>query len=128
MDNNQTLEGWISVFKTNTDYEADLVRDQLDAEGIPAVVFTQRDHSFNFTVGDMADVHVMVPPERAMDAAQFISIAPVSDTDLETQAMEADPNAPAAHSSHEEAALDSGIEEIRLTGFSDDERTDENLA
>ena len=31
----RTYEGWIVVFNTGTDYEADLVRDRLDDADIP---------------------------------------------------------------------------------------------
>ena len=45
-DDPSTYENWVAVFNTSTDYEADLVRDRLDAAGVPAVVLTQRDHAF----------------------------------------------------------------------------------
>ena len=58
-------QNWVTIFTSGTDYEADLVRDRLDDRGIPAVVLTQRDHAFNLTVGDLAAVRVMVPPDGA---------------------------------------------------------------
>ena len=110
----RTYEGWVSVFECSTDFEADLVRDRLDEEGVAAVVLTQRDHSFNLNVGDLAPVHVMVRPEEEAEARAMLSQAPISDADLEAAALEADVMAPDAYSPSTEAALDSGIEEISL--------------
>ncbi len=107
-------EGWISVFECSTDFEADLVRDRLDEEGLAAVVFTQRDHSFNLNVGDLAAVRVMVRPEDEATARAVVSQPPVSDAELEAAAMSANVMAPDAHDPTQEAMLDSGIEEINF--------------
>ncbi len=122
----RTTEGWISVFECSTDFEADLVRDRLDEEGLAAVVFTQRDHSFNLNVGDMASVHVMVRPEDEGAARAMLAQPAMSDEDLEAAAMAADVMAPDAHSPDDEAALDSGIESISFD--MPDEMDDEALA
>lgn len=114
MSDPTTYEGWTSVFSSGTDFEADLVRDRLDEAGIPAVVLTQRDHSFNLNVGDMSPVHVMVPPEREAAAREVVGAAPLTDAELEEAAMAADLYAPDAHDPRTEAALDSGIEGISL--------------
>ena len=110
----RTYEGWISIFECSTDFEADLVRDRLDEAGVAAVVLTQRDHSFNLNVGDMAPVHVMVQPGSEAAARDVINEAPLSDEELEEAAMNADVMAPDAHDPSSEARLDSGIEEISL--------------
>ena len=119
----RTTENWISVFECSTDFEADLVRDRLDEEGVAAVVFTQRDHSFNLNVGDMAAVHVMVPPEDERAARAMLAEPAISDADLESAAMSADVMAPDAHTPDDEAALDSGIESISFD-MPDDEDGD----
>ncbi len=108
----RTYEGWVSIFECSTDFEADLVRDRLDEEGLGAVVLTQRDHAFNLNVGDLAPVHVMVRPEEEEQAREILAQAPLSDAELEEAAMSADVMAPDAHTPSDEAALDSGIEEI----------------
>ena len=111
-----TFEGWISIFRSGTDYEADLVRDRLDDSGVPAVVLTQRDHVFNLTiVDDFATVHVMVPPDQVQAARHVLESEPFSDEELEAAALAADPNAPRAHDAADEPLLDSGIEKIRLS-------------
>jgi hypothetical protein len=94
-------EDWVSIFRSSTDYEADLVRDRLDDRGIPAVVLTQRDHAFNLTVGDLASVHVMVPPEQADDAVALLE-EQLSDDELEEAALGADPGATSADTSEED--------------------------
>jgi len=108
-----TYEDWVSIFRTGTDYEADLVRDRLDDSGVPAVVLTQRDHAFNLNVGDLASVHVMVPPDRADDAVELLEQR-LDDDELEEAALGADPEAPPAHPPDEESKLDSGQEQIDM--------------
>ncbi|GIV60217.1 DUF2007 domain-containing protein [Rhodocaloribacter litoris] len=109
-------EGWVSVYMSGTDYEADLVRDRLDDAGIPAVVLTQRDHAFNLTmIEGLARVHVMVPPEHEAEARALLASEPISDEELEAAALAANPEAPPAHADDEESMLDSGNERIRLS-------------
>jgi hypothetical protein len=107
MSDSRTYEDWVSIFETGTDYEADLVRDRLDDAGMTAVVLTQRDHAFNLNVGDLAAVHVMVPPETVEEARELLESEPFSDEELDEAAMNADPDAEAAHTDREEAVLDS---------------------
>ena len=90
MDTPRNVEGWTPVFHTSTDYEADLVRDRLGDAGIDAVVYTQRDHSFNLSVGSLAQVHVLVPPDRAAEAHELLAFTP-SDADLDAASAAADP-------------------------------------
>lgn len=117
----KTYEGWVSVFECSTDFEADLVRDRLDEAGIAAVVLTQRDHSFNLNVGDLAPVHVMVKPEAEAEARGVLAEASFTDEELEEAALAADVMAPDAHDPTSEARLDSGIEEISLDVPDDEE-------
>lgn len=117
----RTYEGWISVFECSTDFEADLVRDRLDEAGVAAVVLTQRDHSFNLNVGDLAPVHVMVKPVQEEEARAVIADTSFTDEELESAAMSADVMAPDAHDPTSEARLDSGIDEISLDVPDDDD-------
>ncbi|RMH63116.1 MAG: hypothetical protein D6685_08155 [Bacteroidetes bacterium] len=107
-------EEWIVVYQSTTDYESDIVRDRLDDAGIPAIVLTQRDHAFNLTLGEMASVNVLVPPEYVERAREVLTSEPLTDEELEEAALQADPNAPPAHDPDEEAMLDSGNERIRF--------------
>lgn len=117
-------EDWVSVFRTSTDYEADLVRDRLDDSGIPAVVLTQRDHAFNLTVGDLASVHVMVPPQQAEEAVSLLE-QHLSEEELEEAALGADPEAPPANTPEEDSKLDSGHEHMDLGPPSEEEEDDD---
>jgi len=118
-----SYEDWISVFRSSTDYEADLVRDRLDDGGIPAVVLTQRDHAFNLTVGDLASVHVMVPPDQAEQAVSLLE-EQLTEDELEEAALGADPEAPPANTPEEDSKLDSGHEHMDL-GPPDEEGEDD---
>ncbi|SHK94664.1 putative signal transducing protein [Rhodothermus profundi] len=106
-------EEWIVVFQSSTDYEADMVRDRLDAAGIPAIVFTQRDHVFNLNVGNLAQVSVRVPASYAEAARQLLAET-VDDETLRRAAEAAHPHAPPAHDPETEARLDSGADHLGL--------------
>jgi hypothetical protein len=69
-------EGWVPVYSSGTDYEADLVRGMLDDAGVSAVILTQRDHAFNLNLGDTAQVLVLVPPDEEAAARELIEAAP----------------------------------------------------
>jgi len=116
-------EDWVSIFRTGTDYEADMVRDRLDDAGIPAVVFTQRDHAFNLNVSDLAQVHVMVPPGRADDAVSLLEERLTTD-ELEEAALGADPDSPAANTPEQDSKLDSGHEHMNFGSPEDEDEED----
>lgn len=116
-------EEWVSVFRTGTDYEADLVRDRLDDSGIPAVVLTKRDHAFNLNVGDLALVHVMVPPDRADEAVSLLE-EELTTEELEEAALGADPDAPPANTPEEDSKLDSGHEHMNFDAPDDAEENE----
>lgn len=118
-------QDWVSVWQAGTDYEADLVRDRLDDNGIPAVVLTQRDHAFNLNVGDLAAVHVMVRPAQEEEARAILAEAPLTDEELEHAAMSADVRAPDAHDAEREAMLDSGIDTLHLSAPDDEDDEDD---
>lgn len=123
------LEGWVSVFRSGTDYEADFVRDRLDSAGVPAAVFTQRDHAFNLTVGSLAKVYVMVPPDREADALTILD-EQITDEELEAAAAagkgsDADDHGRDKHDREE--PLDSGVERIDFQN-PEDPPDDERIA
>ncbi len=128
-------EGWVSVFESGTDFEADLVRDRLGEQDISAVVFTQRDHVFNLNVGDLALVHELVPPDPEAAARAVDAEAPATDAELEEAAMSADPYAPDAYDPSTEASLDSGMESLDFSipaesgdeGTANSDRADDDL-
>ncbi len=87
----KSVDGWITIFRSGTDYEAELVRDRLVDSGIPAVVLTHRDHAFNLNVGDLARVRVLVSPEYRIAALRILHSESVSLEDLEAAALASDP-------------------------------------
>jgi len=108
-------EGWVSIYRSSTDYEADMVRDRLDSSGVPAAVFSQRDHVLNLTMGGMAKVYVLVPKEYEQRAIEILKEQPLTQDELEEAASDAPDE---SDQPGKEQLLDSGIERIR---FSDPE-------
>lgn len=69
----EIVEGWAQVYTTGDDVEAELIRDNLQAEGIDAQVLSQKDHfTFTMEIGDLAQVRVLVPAYAYEDARQVI--------------------------------------------------------
>jgi hypothetical protein len=85
------MDGWVEVFQTGIDYEAELVRDRLDDSGIEAVIMTKKDRAFSLTHGAMSRIHVMVPVEREEEALGVLHTAPLSDEELTRAALARDP-------------------------------------
>jgi hypothetical protein len=64
------IEGWAQVYSTTSEFEAQLVRENLKAEGIDAQVYSQRDSAFSLDMGEMSIVRLLVPVweyERALE-------------------------------------------------------------
>jgi hypothetical protein len=54
--------GWAQIYTTSDDLEADLIRENLEAEGIDSRVLSQKDHfSLPVDLGDLSPVRVLVP-------------------------------------------------------------------
>jgi putative signal transducing protein len=95
----KTIDGWVSVFQSGTDYESEMVRDRLDDSGLPAVVLTQRDHAFNLTHGELARVHVFVPEGEVEAARHILETEPLTDEELAEIALLSDPREPSDRAS-----------------------------
>jgi putative signal transducing protein/double zinc ribbon protein len=66
---------YIVVYRTSTDYEAEMLRANLIGAGIDAVVFNQHDHVYFVNLGALAVVTVMVrkkDEERAVEIIKSI--------------------------------------------------------
>lgn len=85
------IDGWVGVFHTGIDYEADLVRDRLDDAGLEAVIMRKKDRSFSLTHGSMSLIHVMVPAELESRAQAVLAADLPSDEELTAAALAADP-------------------------------------
>lgn len=58
----RVIQGWAQVYSTSSDVDAELVRDNLQAEGVDARVLSQKDHFFApVSLGDLSPVRVLVP-------------------------------------------------------------------
>lgn len=62
------FEGWAQVYKSTSDIEANLIRDNLEAAGIDAQVLSQRDRTLAFDLGDFSQVRVLVPAFSYLEA------------------------------------------------------------
>lgn len=87
-------ETWTAVLTSETEYEAELVRNRLDDAGIEAVVLTQHDRSFNITLGKEASIRVMVPLEREAEARALLAAEPLTDDELTRAALASYPPDP----------------------------------
>lgn len=57
----RVIEGWAQVYSATSDVEAQLLRDNLRAEGIDAQIFSQRDRAFSVDLGELSIVRLLVP-------------------------------------------------------------------
>jgi uncharacterized C2H2 Zn-finger protein len=67
------IEGWAQIYTTSDTVEANLIKDNLQSEGIDAAVLSQKDRSFAFDLGDFSPVRVLVPAYVYIDAARVLS-------------------------------------------------------
>ena len=80
-------KGWSIVFASGTDYESELVRNRLIDSDIPAVLLSQRDHSWNLTHGALAKVRVLVPDTFRDAAESLLKEPPLNSAELEALAL-----------------------------------------
>lgn len=67
------ISGWAEVYSAADDVDAELVRDNLTAEGIDARILSQRDHyAISVDVGELNQVRVLVPAFDFEAAAELI--------------------------------------------------------
>jgi len=65
----KVIEGWAQVYSTTNEFEGQLVRENLRAEGIDAQIYSQRDRAFSLDLGELSIVRLLVPVweyERAL--------------------------------------------------------------
>lgn len=55
------IEGWAQVYSAKTAIEAQLLRENLRAEGIEAQIYSQRDNIFSVDLGELNVIRLMVP-------------------------------------------------------------------
>jgi hypothetical protein len=68
------VDGWVQVYSTFDDLEAQLVRDNLRAEGTDAEILSQKDHfALPVDFGDLSPVRVLVPAYAYSEAMSVLS-------------------------------------------------------
>ncbi len=65
-------QGFVVAYTTSTDYEAEMIKSNLEGAGIHATVFNQHDHVYFVNMGMLALVNVMVPRAQLEDAQEII--------------------------------------------------------
>jgi hypothetical protein len=63
---------WAVVFSCGTEYEAQMVKANVEMAGIQCMVFSQKDNVFFTNIGDTAVINVMVPKEKINEAEEII--------------------------------------------------------
>jgi predicted RNA-binding Zn-ribbon protein involved in translation (DUF1610 family) len=66
------FEGWAQLYTTSDGIEAQLIRDNLEADGIDSEVLSQRDSALAFDLGDFSQVRVLVPAFAYLDAHRLL--------------------------------------------------------
>jgi len=65
-------ERWAVLCSTSAEYEAEMVRANLELAGIKALVFSQVDHAYFIPMSRLAIVNVMVPKEKLGKAREVL--------------------------------------------------------
>lgn len=58
------INGWVSVYETGTEYDAELVKGFLDSRDIQCTILNKRDRAYNLNVGDMSHIWLYVPEDQ----------------------------------------------------------------
>lgn len=66
------FEGWAQLYTTSEEIEAQLIRDNLEAQGIDAEVLSQKDRTLSFDLGEFTPVRVLVPAFAWTDAQKIL--------------------------------------------------------
>ena len=87
----KVFDGWVSVFETGIDYEAEIVRDRLRENDIDAVIMSKKDHAFQLSVGAISRVYVLVQPDSEFRAINILRQHVPTDQELTELALASDP-------------------------------------
>ena len=64
-------ENWVVIYTTSQEFEADMIKDNLEGAGISAVVLSQKDRNYP-APGNFSVVKLFVRKEDVQDAIAFI--------------------------------------------------------
>lgn len=63
---------WVHIYTTNTEIDAEMLKDNLESAGIPTHVLLQIDTTRQFTIGGLAIAKIFVRSTDANDAIAII--------------------------------------------------------
>jgi hypothetical protein len=66
------IQGWAQVYSTTREFEARLLRENLQAEGVEARIFSQKDNMFSVDLGELSIVRLLVPVWEYQSAVELI--------------------------------------------------------
>lgn len=69
---NFTNNIWVSVYETEHDYNAEIIKQNLDNNDIPCIIDNRKDRSFHFTFGPLGSIFVRVPFDYVLEAEKII--------------------------------------------------------
>ncbi len=55
------IQGWAQIYTTTSEFEAQLLRDNLTAEGFDVRIYSQKDRIFSVDLGELSIVRLLVP-------------------------------------------------------------------
>jgi hypothetical protein len=75
--------GWATLLEVNSRLEAEIIKEALEAQGIPAAIFQEgaMHYVYPVAIGPLASVEICVPKERLNEAQAWL-------TDYESGALE----------------------------------------
>jgi hypothetical protein len=98
------IGGWAQVYSTTGEFEAQLLRENLRAEGVEAQMYSQKDHMYPVDMGELSIVRLMVPVWEYNAALGIIR----SHMDLEGEVAFACPSCGEAYEAGDEACTSCG--------------------
>jgi hypothetical protein len=67
------VEGWAQIYSTFDEFEAQLIKDNFEAEGIDCEVLSQKDTTFTVDFGDLSPIRILVPAYSYLDAVPILA-------------------------------------------------------
>lgn len=67
-----TEDDWVIVYTTNYEYDAEMLKDNLESAGIAANILSQKDHNFP-APGDFSVIKLLVRRDDMTSALNFIN-------------------------------------------------------
>ena len=66
------IQGWAQIYTTTSEFEAQLLRDNLAAEGLEVRIYSQKDRIFSVDLGELSIVRLLIPAWEHDRAAEVI--------------------------------------------------------